>query len=233
MHRELTTQQSELLDELHKRFGLDTNRILFLNEKDLNEPWIPPDELMSIARQHGGFELVSVVHDKFISETRQQVYTGMVTDLDRRSFVRSGVATIGETPAGVEIDVDVLASGRALSAALRDAGFHPFRSGSVIDLQIKKPAQGELTAESSSRRSDLARIHIIAEEKGLIVKTAGNTDMSKYRLVIKSKFGVASAAVLDEPERKAVINFLENFDPAAVDDLKDVPEEFIEDAKAA
>ncbi len=105
-----TTKQQEILDELNKRFGIDPERILFINPRDANDPWIPPDELMSIARQHGGFKLVSVTHDKFISETMQQIYTATVVDAQERTFVRSGVAMLGEKPDGIEIDPDVLAS---------------------------------------------------------------------------------------------------------------------------
>lgn len=228
-----TTKQQQILDELSNRFGIEPERILFINPRDANDPWIPPDELMSIARQHGGFKLVSVTHDKFISETAQQIYTATVVDRQDRTFVRSGVAMIGEKPNDFDIDADTLASGRALGAALRDAGFHPYRSGSVVSIdeartaiEGKKNHQeiGRIGDEAALRTKDLQQIHAIAEKKGLIV----GKDYTAYRERLFEKFGARTAAILGASERAAVVNWLNN-----LDEWSDIPSEYRDDALVA
>lgn len=235
MSNEIKTQkQQEILDELNKRFGIEPDRILFLNPRDANDPWIPPDEMMSIARQHGGFTLVSVTHDKFIGETSQQIYTATVVDAQERTFVRSGVATLGERPNGQDIDTETLASGRALSAALRDAGFHPYKSGSIVSLDdarqnIEERRRGRelqrIEDESALRIKDLKQIHALAREKGLIV---GDNKIG-YHLWLAEKFNVKSVAALDAPTRTRVINSLRNY----IDEFADLTDEFGDEARAA
>ncbi len=229
-----TTKQQEILDELNKRFGIEPDRIQFLNQRDENDPWIPPDELMSIARQHGGFKMVSVIHDKFVPETAQQIYTATLVDAQDRTFTRTGVATLGETPNGFDIDTDTLASGRALSAALRDAGFHPYKSGSIVSLDVARQSIEDrrrnrelqkIEDEAAVRVKDLRQLHKIAEEKGLIV---GQNKIA-YHLWLTEKFGVRSTAMMDEANRARVINALRNY----TDDFADLTDEFGEEARAA
>jgi hypothetical protein len=229
-----TAKQQEILDELNKRFGIDPERILFINARDQNDPWIPPDELMSIARQHGGFKLVSVTHDKFVGETAQQIYTATVVDALDRTFVRSGVATLGEKPNGQDIDTETLASGRALGAALRDAGFHPYKSGSIVNLDAARQHLEErnrnrdlqrIEDEAALRTKDLKQIHALAGEKGLIV---GN-NYTAYRLFLSYKFGTLTVVGLDAATRAQVINALNNYTSG----FADAQDEFGGEAMAA
>jgi hypothetical protein len=209
-------QQQEIAFELNKIFGIKPERILFLNPRDSNEPWIPADELESIARQVGGFTDITVVHDKFVTETNQVVYTATVINKTGVSFTRSGVATVGERPNDEDIDADTLASGRALGAALRAAGFHPYRSGSVVDFaemreQIetrKFNAENQQIEDAARQRTnDLKAIHAEAEKKGLIV----GKDDTLYRMWLFENFRVKTAAILDAETRARVINKLKNY----------------------
>ncbi|HQU82978.1 MAG TPA: hypothetical protein PKY59_07640 [Pyrinomonadaceae bacterium] len=233
-----TQKQQEILTHLSTNFGIDEARVLFINPRDENDPWIPADELESIARQLSGFKQSSVLHDKFIPETNQIAYIATVVDKNDVTFTRSGVATIGEKPNGIEIEADVLAAGRALSAALRAAGFHPYRSGSVVNFsEMKEEIEAKRIMESIpqveheavQRTKDLRQIHVLAAEKGLIVIRAGVKDDSEYRRKLQDKFGVGTAVMLDQAHRAQVINWLKNYDSF----LENVPEELREDALVA
>ena len=84
-------------------------------------------------------------------------------------FTHPGVATTGERPAGIDIEPETLAAGRALGASLRAAGFHPYKSGSVVDfsemrreIEIRRKAAD---IEKEARIKDINQIHAIADEK--------------------------------------------------------------------
>lgn len=234
-----TAKQTEIASQLNQLFGIKEERILFLNPRDENEPWIPPSELESIARQVGGFKTISVTHDKFIPETQQTVYLATVVDNSDRTFLRSGVATLDEKPNGEDIDTDVLASGRALGAALQAAGFNPFKSGSIVNLhefrenfrpQNLSRQEREIHSiedEAMLRTKDLRQIHALAVEKGLWV---GGND-SRYRQELQKTFGVKTSAILNREERAQVINWLNNY--RDTDYLAGVPTELREDAMVA
>lgn len=215
-----TKQQNEVIEQLTAHFSIDADRILFLNPREPNDPWIPADELESIARQAGGFQSIDVDYDNFIEPLQQVVYKAVVVDEQGRRFGRTGVATIGEeTPIG-DIDVQILAAGRALSAALRAAGFHPLKSGSVISLDDRRTSRQpqKLSAEhveiqaaadaAHSRRTDLAAIHALAAEKNYIVRVNGTTNDNPYREWLFRNFGVSSAVELNAAQRASVINLL-------------------------
>lgn len=173
MQKQIKTQkQQEIVSNLVNRFGIDGERILFLNSRDENDPWIPPSVLEQIARQMEGYRSSSVQHDKFIPQTSQTVYLATVTDSLDRIFTRSGVATVGEIPNSVkEIDTDYLAMGRALSAALNAAGFNPVKAVKMVDFrdeaayeQLPKK-QFAVEDEAIRRTKDLGVIHALAEKK--------------------------------------------------------------------
>ena len=235
-----TAKQQEILSKLAQNFDINEDRILFLNPVDKNEPWIPAEEMTAIARQHGGFKSIAVQHDKYIPETGQVIYMATVVDAQERVFIRSGAARMGEAPNGLEIDADTLAQGRALGAALRAAGFHPYKSGSIVELEDFDRAAFKLTEEqkglqqiedeAASRKSDLGQIHALAQEKGLILLLPGNVkDMTKYRSELQLRFNTQTAATLDRAGRAAVINWLKTYD----DFLETVPKELREEAQMA
>lgn len=216
--------QKQNLETLRSRFGLsdaELNRCLFFS-KDQDEPWIPPDLLEAIARQTGGFQAINATYDKFIPELNQVVYTGMVEDQQGRVFMRSGVATIGERPGDAEIDEHTLAKGRGLSGALTGAGFNPFKAGTVVEMSLElSPRTGgerlpdlqrdldQVTEAAAVRIKDLRAIHAEAEKRQLIK----GKDMSGYRAWLFEKFGVHTAAHMDEQDRARVINALQQIDP--------------------
>lgn len=237
-----SVKQHGVLELLQRNFALsdaELDRILFLNERDKTEPWIPADIQEAIARQVGSFKHISVTHDKFINERQQVIYTATVIDNADRSFTRTGAAIIGETPNGFNIDVDNLAQSRALNAALNAAGFNPFKAGSVVGLAEaretleSKPLNEtqqqlhQIEDEATSRRNDLARIHALAEEKGLWV----GKDDSRYRKELFENYGQKTAAVLNRVERAAVINWLTNY--KSDDFMHSVPVELQNDALIA
>lgn len=209
----MTAEQEQILSTLKQNFGIKPERILFINPRDKNDPWIPADELESIARQVGGFKHVAVTHDKFIPERQQVAFTAIVVDKNDTTYTRSGIATVGEH---ADIDEDTLAYGRALGAALRAAGFHPYRSGSVVDFeqmrtQIEDKHQQEklnvIETEASLRTNDLKQIHALAAEKGLIV----GANRIGYNLWLTQKFGVRTTIQFDHLKRQQVINALRNY----------------------
>jgi hypothetical protein len=210
----LRPAQEEVLKTLGANFGLsesELNRCLFFLNGD-DQPWIPPDILEAIARQTGGFKTISSTYGQFIPQLNQVVWDGLVVDAQDRSFPRSGVATIGERPSGIEIDTHVLAKGRALSSSLQAAGFDPFRAGSVIarsNVAPRDPDLQRITDEAALRTKDMRQIHKIATDKGLI----RNGDMYEYREWLRENFGVISSGVLDAKARVRVVNALTLYQP--------------------
>ncbi len=238
MQKQIKTQkQQEIVSNLVNQFGIDGERILFLNSRDENDPWIPPSVLEQIARQMEGYRSSSVQHDKFIPQTSQTVYLATVTDSLDRVFTRSGVATVGEANEVLdEIDTDYLAMGRALSAALNAAGFNPVKAIKMVDFREeaayeKLPKKQFAVEDEAIRRTkDLGVIHALAEKKELIKTLEGGVrDMTEYRRQLHAKFGTNTAAMFDASQRAAVINWLNNYDAF----LEEVPAEFREDAMYA
>lgn len=226
-----TTKQQEIISKLEDQFSIDGTRILFLNSRDENEPWIPPTILEQIALQMEGYRSSSVEHDKFIRETSQVVYVATVTDAKERVFTRSGVATVGEVNEVFGMDVEYLASGRALSAALRAAGFDPVKTQKTVNFTDETAyenlpkQQYAVETEAELRTKDLRQIHALATEKALIV---GKSDID-YRVWLTRNFGVKTSAILTPVQRAQVINKLRFYE----DDYSDIPAELREEAMMA
>ncbi len=228
-----TQKQQEILTNLSTNFRIDGTRVLFINARDENDPWIPSDELESIARQLNGYKHSSVLHDKYIAETKQVAYVATVETSGGTIYNRSGVAMIGER---TDIDADTLAAGRALGAALRAAGFHPYRSGSVVDfaemrqeIEAKRIMESipQAVDETAVRAKDLRQIHAIAVEKKLIV----GKDYSIYRNWLFVHYGFYSAVMLDAAQRQSVINALNLFDDESF--LDEIPVDLRAEAMVA
>lgn len=217
--KELNPQQKGIVERLVEKYGIDGSKVLFLNSKNWLEPWIPPSELKSIARISGGFKRIAVRYDNYIAATEQVICVAEIVDNDGVEYSNFGVATIGETNGlGAEISADVLASGRAMSATLNDAGFNPLKSNSVVNAENSDNVQNvrDFGEASVKRLRDLNRIHALAEEAGLIVRREDKSrDKAKYRSWLYIKFphffnspGEASSSGLTESERQQVINQL-------------------------
>lgn len=220
---------------LSAEHGIDADRILFLNSRNPNEPWLRPSLLEIIARQFDEYRSSSVSHDKYIPETGEVIYIATVTDSKDRIFSRSGVATVSEARNTIdeeeEIDANILAQGRALSAALNAAGFNPVKSAPTVNFKDeaeyeKQPKQQfSIESEAELRTKDLKQIHALATEKGL---TVGKDD-THYRIWLTQNFGVKTSAILSAEDRARVINKLRTF----IDDYSDIPSELREDAMFA
>ncbi len=212
-----TPAQQKIVSTLVTNFKIDGSRVLFLNKEDPLDPWIPASLLEKIARQIPGYQSSSVDYNQLIELTQQFVYTATVIDTQNRVFTRPGVAMIDEQhPETDEIfDPHKLAGGRALSAALKAAGFHPSEVDFGRELEAAQRRRNEsepVLAEAKRRTDQLGVIHKLAAEKGLVLKLEdGGLDITRYREKLQEKFGTNTAAALNETERLAVINWLDNY----------------------
>lgn len=213
----INKKREEIFGSLSK-FGINRDDVLFLNEKDPAEPWLSSDQLMSIARQAGGYKTTSITFDKFIPERQQVIYTALVEDEFGRTYVRSGAATENEN---AQIDADTLAQARSMKAALTASGFNPFKAGSVVSISDKQAqrglsqnelAQHETTEEAALRVKDLKQIHALAVAKRLINFQQGFKDDSAYRVWLFEKFNIDSAAQANRVLRAQIINALNLYD---------------------
>lgn len=245
----LTAGQTKNLALLRENFGLsdaELNRVLFFRA-DSDEPWIPPDITMAISRQTGQIKHLTPSFVEYVAELKQYVYSATAIDLRDFTFTRVGVAKEGERSNGVEIDPNTLAEGRALNAALTAAGVNPFKAGTVakVDrlLRVSTPEFSgvPLTDEQKRvfnstdaivrRNNDLAHIHQLGVEKGLILMLpSGGKDMTRYRDWLNNHFQTRTAATLDGQQRAMVANALKNYER---DFLLNVPVELHEDALIA
>ena len=215
MSRELSTEQQRKAEELAEQYGIDRERILFLNSERPLEPWIPAEELMSIARQSGGFQSVEETFSEWVPGLNQVIHQAVVIDSQGRSYKRSGVATMGE---GAESGPDEhqLAGSRAISAVLRAAGFHPLKSGAVVSAQPVKGQQvrvqlevGQRVEDKAERTNTIAQIHLLAEKAGLIIYRPGEKkEMTDYRAWLLEMFDTETAAGLDEKQRAQAVHEL-------------------------
>lgn len=217
-----SAKQQTIAEGLAFKFNIDADRVLFLNPDRPEEPWLPAESLITIARQTEMFQTIDESFDQFIEPLKQVVHRAMAIDKQGRTFTRSGVATVGERE---DIDDHALAAGRAVSAALTAAGFNPLRPGSLVAFgtQVNAPAQGGAADEAMMRNKDLKRIHALAAEKGLIVPLgAGAWDRTGYRRFLKEKYGTNTAANFDSLQRTSLINALEQLEDAVDDEFANV-----------
>lgn len=217
-----TEQQQTIADRLANEFDIDGERILFLNPDKPEEPWLPAEALVTIARQSGNFQAIDESFDQFIAPLQQVVHRATVIDRDSRTYTRSGVSTINER---TDIDDHALAAGRAVSAALTAAGFNPLRPGAVVSIKSHTQQQTTLSQadEAHSRNVDLKRIHALATEKGLILPLAGGAwDRAGYRRLLSEKYGINTAAGFDATQRASLINHLQQLPDVVADEFADV-----------
>jgi hypothetical protein len=219
-----TDQQKKVVDRLVKTFGIDGSKVLFLNADKPDEPWLRGKQLAAIARQSGLFKVIRAEHEKVVDvgSQRQVIYQGTVVDLDDRIYSLPGVATIGEKIAATDEDVnaDDLAESRALRSSLEIAGFDPFDPNSVVPLgEFQTAATRDAdVAKTESRRADIARAHIVARAKGLIV----GKDFLGYRMFLKDHYNEDSMAGFDATQRKSLIEALERYEPPVPPEFADL-----------
>ena len=219
-----THQQKAIVDQLVDRFGIDGTQVLFFPE-DPNTPWLKARQLAQIARQSGKFKVVSAEFVQYIEPLKQVVYQGNVVDLDGRIYSLPGVATVNEKIPETEDAANVhdLAEARSLRSSLELAGFNPLDPTSVVALNACEPAapRDPEAAKHEAKLNDFARIHILANEKGLIE----GKDHTRYRRFLSENYdGATSVAGFDAVQLKSVIAALERYQPPF--DSASEPEEF-------
>lgn len=218
-----TDAQNAVIAALAENFEIDPTKILFLNREQPLEPWLPADVLMGIARQSGLFKAINEEFATYIEPLKQVVHVATVIDPEDRIFTRTGAATLGERLGdSVEpAEPHSLASARALKAVLDAAGFNPAKAAPVLKLRLP-PEEHAIADQATSRTNDLATIHTIARDKGLIRDPkdgTNNLDMTAYRAFLAESFGVNTAAALSPEERSALINRLRELPEQACTDL--------------
>jgi hypothetical protein len=214
-------EQQQLVARLADQFNIDPEKVLFLNKEKPLDPWLNYKALVEIARQSGEFKQIAEDFSEFIPPPLNQVsHTATVVNLQGQVFTRSGVATIGEMLPNESVpDEHDLAATRAMRKALDTAGFDPTKvSSPVLDLKLP-PDEHAAALERESRQKDLARIHILAEEKGLKVPIEGDeerSDASRYRAFLLERFpnSNGSAVGMDPATRAQLINALTFYEPA-------------------
>jgi hypothetical protein len=216
-----TREQQDVVARLADDFNIDPEKILFLNRDNPLEPWLNYKALVAVARQSELFQEISERFVEFIVPLSQVVHEATIVDPDGRTYRRSGVAMIGETlPNEAVPDEHALAAARAMRAALDDAGFDPTKAAPAV-LEFKSTATAANVDEEAEarerglRKLDLARIHILATEQGLIVPIEGDEERNNadaYRQFLLESFGVRSVVGMGPADRARVINALNQID---------------------
>ena len=220
----LTLKQQAVAGGLAERFGIDVERIYFFNGDKPEEPWLPAESLITIARQSEEFQTIDESFDQYIAPLNQLVHRSTVITRAGRTYTSSGVATIGER---ADIDDHALAAGRAVRAALTAAGFNPLRPGGVVTLDLNLAAGAQAKTDSSgeaqSRNADLRRIHALAERKGLIKpRPGGQWDRTEYKRFLMENYQTPTAAGFDSLQRNSLINALEQRPDVEDDEFREV-----------
>lgn len=214
----LNPDQARVADALAQTYGIDPGRVFFPDESNPNKPWLGANELMSIARKSDRIKVIEECFDTFIEALKQIVHTARIVDTEGREYSMVGVATIGEKVGDGDGDAHALAASRALVSTLSAAGLNPIRMGgdsTFKPVATFEPASSDTgpgssrLAEAKSRNNDLARIHILAEQAGLITREAGQVDATAYRNWLLETFNLKSSVAADASTRASIINALE------------------------
>lgn len=208
--RHLNLKQALLVKEFNTDYGVDPMQVYFDGESA--EPsYFGFEALSQLAMQ-----LAPNVKDIAVETVEVNQTTGLV--LSRGTVVlsdgrtRSGEAgcIVGDAlPSGLSVEtiksaLDV-SGARALQKALRMVGFDPVRAHEA-QKQLGTPAPASagprFTPEEEQRNNELAEIHILAEQCGLITVN----DKTAYRRQLSVFFpGVDSASQLTAGERAQFI----------------------------
>jgi hypothetical protein len=214
----LNSDQTRVANTLAKTYGIDPGRVFFPDETNPSKPWLGADELMLIARKSDQIKVIEECFDTFIQALNQIVHTARIVDKEGREYSRVGVATIGEKVGAGDGDAHALAASRALVSTLSAAGLNPLRDGgdttfkpiasSDAKISDAQPVSGRV-AEAKQRNNDMARIHILAEQAGLITREDGSLDATAYRGWLLETFNLNSSVAADAATRASIINAIE------------------------
>lgn len=170
------------------------------------QPWLSSEQLTTIARTSAKFSSVVVQFNSKVDD--QIIYYANVTDDQGRNYGRTGVATIGETlHNGETADPHELAASRSLRSVLAMAGFDVFKTAPVVPLRAVESRAIEMV----TRSSQIKRLHALATERGLIIRTPEGVDRSGYTAWLEEEFNCSSCAGFTETEFELAINKLNNF----------------------
>jgi hypothetical protein len=203
--RPWTLKQESLASEFASDYGISRDQIIFFDDSD--EPFFLFEALAQIVAELTNFPALHVGSPAVNFEHGLVTCEATITLADNRTFGSAGAAFINETLPGGETLDDYLtatdiARARALRSALRLVGFDPVRA------HLSRGREATATRpdpETERRNKELAEIHILAEQAGLIV---GDDKSAYYRQLWVFFPGVESAGELGAKERAQFIALL-------------------------
>ena len=86
-----TVKQETIAQGLAAQFGIDPERVYFPNTEKPDEPWLPAESLITIARQSGDFQTIDEGFDQFIAPLNQVVHIwryDSLADLEKKRAAR-------------------------------------------------------------------------------------------------------------------------------------------------
>lgn len=201
MYKFRTQEQAILSQELCLTYQIDPQQVIFVGES--SDPILDYEALSKIS-----LELCPEIQDLQISlDTINQDFVSCsclitVGGKTRKVFsVCMMNERITETFVVDSIDRACnVARARALRAGLRSIGFDPMKAHA----QKVRGSHLELVFKEKDRNKELAQIHVLATEIGLIK----GKDSSKYRRVLNVFFGKQSAKGFTDEEREKCIAIL-------------------------
>lgn len=215
--RPLTLEQEQFVREYTETYGFDRSQISFENERA--EPIFGFDALSIMALRLS--DISSIVVEPGDIEAHLGIATSSceVKLPDGRLRLVFGSAMIGEQmPDAGNIEdlkqaLDV-SQARALRKGLRAVGWDPVRAHREWKIAYDMKATGKVTTappvsttpspEDELRKNELAEIHILAKELGLIDEKG---DKTKYRTLIGVYFpGVESSEKMNGVQRSQLIS---------------------------
>ena len=209
--RALTLAQESLKNEFVETYGIDADQVIFFDETPA--PFFLFEALAQIVGVLGNFREVAVTHPE-IAERNGNATCEAALTLDDGRVVRSfGSSFVGDIIAGKEVgDFQTafdLSRARALRSALRLAGFDPVKRHEQSK-RGEKGAEPAISPEAEQRNRELAEIHLLAQEAGLIVSVPGMLDdkSAYYRQLAVFFPAASSAGELSAKERAQFIALL-------------------------
>lgn len=208
--RALTLQQESIRSEFAQTYDIAPEQIIFFDETPT--PFFLFEGLAQIVGALANFREVAVTHPEIAERNGNATCEAALTLEDGRVVKSFGSSFVGDTLPGKDASDFQMAFdlARALRSALRLAGFDPVKSHE----QRKRGGKAEaptITPEEEQRNKELAEIHVIAEEAGLIV---GSDKSAYYRQLGVFFPGVQSASHLNTKERSQFIALLRGIQSA-------------------
>lgn len=211
--RRFNIQQELLAKEFAQAYNISPDQISF--DSETGAPFFYFEALAQIVTALTNFsELrahqveINHAHGHVTSEASITLPDGRVVSSFGSSFLNEELPN-GKTVSDFLTALDV-SRARALRSALRMVGFDPVRAHEAAK-QGGAAHTPQITAEEEQRNKELAEIHIIAEEAGLIV----GDDKSAYLRQLSVFFPFAdSAAQLNSKERAQFIALLRSIKSA-------------------